>query len=201
MEQRPSEPRRRGRPQAAAAIAHDRVIEAVYGFLQERPLRELTMDAVAKRAGVGKPTLYRWWPTRNALLMAMVNERLVLDGDTPSAASAEVKLRRRVERIVAQYSGTFGRIMAELIGEAQADLPFRQELFDRQIGLRRHKTIEEIEQGKANGEFRDDLDAGLLLDAVFGAIYYRLLLGSAPLDPEFGRLLVEQVLRGARRTG
>ena len=195
-----STPRRRGRPSAAAAVAHDRVIEAVFGFLQERPLRELTMDAVAKRAGVGKPTLYRWWPTRNALVLAMVSERLVLDGEASPHASAEVKLRSRVERIVSQYGGTFGRIMAGLIGESQSDPEFRRELFDSQIRLRRQATIAEIEHGKNEGEFRADLDAGLLVDLVFGAIYYRLLLGSAPLDAEFSQRLVELVLLGARAT-
>ena len=155
------------------------------------------MDAVAARAGVGKPTLYRWWPTRNALVMALISERVPWGGETSDDASAEAKLRGRVERTIELYSGVFGKIMAGLIGDAQADPELGRVLYETQIRPRRVATIAEIERGKADGEFRARLDAELLVDALFGAIYYRLLLASAPLTPDFGAELVEQVLRGA----
>ena len=192
-----SRTRPRGRPRAAAAIAHDRVIDAVQSLLEERPFRELTMDAVAKRAGVGKPTLYRWWPTKNALVMALISERVPWSGETSVQASSEAKLRGRVERTIELYGGVFGKIMAGLIGEAQADPALGRALYETQIRPRRAATIAEIERGKAEGEFRTLLDAELLVDALFGAVYYRLLLGSAPLTPGFGDELVNQVLRGA----
>ena len=50
---------RTGRPPAAAAESHAAIMDAVYALLQEGPARDLTMEAVARRAGVGKPTLYK----------------------------------------------------------------------------------------------------------------------------------------------
>ena len=194
----PSNTPRRGRPRAAKAASHEQVIEAVQSLLAERPFRELTMDAVAKRTGVGKPTLYRWWPTRNALVLAMVGERLPWAGEALPHTCAEQKLRSRVQRTVAQYNGVFGKVMAGLIGEAQTDSQLRHDIYETQIRPRRAATIAEIESGKATGEFRADLDAGLLVDAIFGGIYYRLLLGSEPLTAAFGDALVDQVLQGAR---
>ncbi|WP_347260401.1 helix-turn-helix domain-containing protein [Rudaea sp.] len=59
-------------------------------------LRDLTMEKVAKRAGVGKPTLYRWWKTKAALVIAMFNERIVPEIDAPPAASLEESIRHKV---------------------------------------------------------------------------------------------------------
>ena len=57
-------------------MSHAAIMDAVYELLKEKPARELTMEAVAKRANVGKPTLYKWWPSKAALIMAMFHERL-----------------------------------------------------------------------------------------------------------------------------
>lgn len=71
-------------------------LTAVYELLQEMSLRDLTMEKVAKRAGVGKPTLYRWWKTKAALVIAMFNERIVPEIDAPPAASLEESIRHKV---------------------------------------------------------------------------------------------------------
>ena len=68
--------RSRGRPPGATAESHTQILDAVYELLQERSVRDLTIEAVAKRAGVGKPTIYKWWPTKADLVMAMFQERL-----------------------------------------------------------------------------------------------------------------------------
>jgi len=60
-----------GRPRSEAAVSHAAIMDAVYGLLKEKPARDLTMDAVAKRAGVGKPTLYKWWPSKAAHIIAL----------------------------------------------------------------------------------------------------------------------------------
>jgi Bacterial regulatory proteins, tetR family len=61
--------RTRGRPPRKDATAYTAIMDAVYGLLQERSVRDLTMEAVAKRAKVGKPTLYKWWLTKAALVL------------------------------------------------------------------------------------------------------------------------------------
>ena len=69
-------PARRGRPPSEAAESHAAILDAVYELLQEGSVRDLTMEAVAKRAKVGRPTLYKWWPSKSALVFAMFHERL-----------------------------------------------------------------------------------------------------------------------------
>jgi AcrR family transcriptional regulator len=192
------EPRRVGRPRSEAATSHAAIMDAVVDLLKERSLRELTFEAVAKRAGVGKPTLYKWWPSKAALIFAMFEERMAGARDAPQTTSAEAAIRARVHRLIQEFNGPFGKVMAELIGEGQSDRAVLRELYERHISLRRASTVADIERGKAAGEFSRDTDAELLVDALFGPLYYRLLLGLTPLLPKYGDELIDQTLRGAR---
>ncbi len=171
-------------------------MDAVYALLQERSVRDLTMEAVAKKAGVGKPTLYKWWPSKAALIFAMFHERLADQPEMPAAVSAEAGMRARVRHLIAALNGQFGKVMAELIAEGQSDPTLLHELYERHIRMRREAAIADIERAKARGEFSTQLDAGLLLDAIFGAIYYRLLMRSGPLDEAYGEALIDQALTG-----
>ena len=67
---------RRGRPPSEQAASHAAIMDAVYSLLQKKSVRDLTMEEVAKRAKVGKPTLYKWWPTKATLVLAMLCERM-----------------------------------------------------------------------------------------------------------------------------
>ena len=62
----------------------------------------------------------------------------------------------------------------------------------------RGATIADLQRGKNTGELRSEAEPEVLNDAIFGALYYRLLLRSGPLTRRFGEDLVEQVIRGHR---
>lgn len=194
---------RRGRPRSAAAASHAAILDAVYALLQERPARELTMDAIAKRAGVGKPTLYKWWPSKAALVFATFHERIAADHPTsasPSGAAttAEQTIRDKVQRVIREFGGVFGKVVADLIAEGQSEPEVLREFDARHVRPRRAATIADVERGKAAGEFAADADPEVLVDAIFGPLYYRLLLGHAPLTAAYGDALVDQVLGGVR---
>lgn len=173
-------------------------MDAVYALLQETSARELTMEAIAKRAKVGKPTLYKWWPSKAALIMAMFQERVSGQLDAVEAVTAEEALRGRVRILIGEFNGLFGRFFADLIAEGQSDSAVLRELYDKHIAVRRASAAADVERGKATGEFSADTDPILLIDALFGPIYLRLLLKFAPLTEEYGNELVDQVLRGVR---
>ena len=195
------ESRRIGRPRSKAAGAHDTIMDAVYALLQERSVRELSMEAVAKRAGVGKPTLYNSWPTTAALVFAMFHERLSRQPEVLAAATVEEFMRHRVRRLIAEFHDLFGKVIAELIAEGQSDPKVLKELYDHHIGVRRAHAVVEIEKAKRSGEFSASTDAELLVDQIFGPIYYRMLMRITPLDEAFGDTLLDQVLGGVRDRG
>jgi AcrR family transcriptional regulator len=189
---------RLGRPRGEAAVSHEAIMNAVYGLLEEKPARELTMEAVAKRANVGKPTLYKWWPSKAALIMAMFHERLDQPLEIPVTATAEEAIRARMRRLIRVVNGLFGKVVGELIAEGQSDPEILREFYERHVSLRRASAVAEIERGKAAGEFSADTDAELLVDAIFAPVYYRLLLRFAPLTEKYGNGLIDQVLLGVR---
>jgi AcrR family transcriptional regulator len=189
---------RKGRPPQQTAASHAAIMDAVCALLQDRSVRDLTMEEVARRAKVGKPTLYKWWPTKATLVLAMLCERMAPKLDMPTELTAEESLRCRVRRLIDAFNGPFGKIVAGLIAEGQSEPVVLQEFFDRWVSPRRNATIADLQRGKNAGELRSETEPELLNDAIFGAIYYRMLLRSAPLTRRFGEELVEQVLRGHR---
>ncbi len=189
---------RKGRPPSEMAASHAAIMDAVYALLQKKSVRDLTMEEVARRARVGKPTLYKWWPTKATLVLGMLSERMAPNLAMPTVLSAEESLRLRVRRLIDAFNGPFGKIVAGLIAEGQSEPAVLQEFFARLVSPRRNATIADLERGKNAGELRSDTEPDLLNDAIFGAIYYRFLLRSGPLTRRFGEELVEQVIRGHR---
>ncbi|MGB8536923.1 MAG: TetR/AcrR family transcriptional regulator [Acidobacteriaceae bacterium] len=196
---RTSSPRsRKGRPPSKMAASHDVIMDTVYALLQNKSVRDLTIEEVAKRAKVGKPTLYKWWPTKATLVLAMLCERMAPNLEKPTVLTAEESVRFRVRRLIDAFNGPFGKIVAGLIAEGQSEPAILREFFDRWVSPRRNATIADLQRGKNAGELRSETEPELLNDAIFGAIYYRLLLRSGPLTRQFGKELVEQVLCGHR---
>ena len=187
-----------GRPRSDAAVSHAEILDAVSELLKEKPARDLTMDAVAKRAGVGKPTLYKWWPSKAALIMAMFHDRFNAILEVPEATSAEEALRTRVKHLVAQCNGLFGKVVADLIAEGQGDPSILTELYESHIRPRRASTMADIEHGIASGEFVAGTDPELLLDAIVAPLYLRLLLRHPTLTEEYGNQVIDQALLGVR---
>src|SRR5438309_8239547 len=189
---------RKGRPPSEMAASHAAIMDTVYALLQEKSVRDLTMEEVAKRAKVGKPTLYKWWPTKATLVLAMLCERMAPNLDTPTKLTAGESLRFRVRRLIDAFNGPFGKIVAGLIAEGQSEPAVLQEFFNRWVSPRRNATIADLQRGKDAGELGSDTEPELLNDAIFGAIYYRMLLRSGPLTKRLGEELVEQVIRWHR---
>jgi AcrR family transcriptional regulator len=193
-----AEKRRRGRPAGEAAVSHERILDAVQSILTEKSVRDLTMEEVARRADVGKPTIYKWWPSKAALVLDMFEERLVGALDVPEAKTAEEAIRGQVAELIRMLNGFFGKVARELIGEGQGDASVLTEYRDRYLSKRRAFSAKVIERAKQTGELDSGVDAELLIDMVYGPIYYRLLLDHAPLNQEFGTALVDNAISCAK---
>jgi len=192
--------RPRGRPPGTAATAHDAILDAVYALLQEKSVRDLTIEEVAKRAGVGKPTIYRWWPSKAALVMDMFEERVAPQFRVSDAVTAEATIRRHVTLLIRLLNGFFGKVSAEIIAEGQSEPDVLREYRERYVLKRRALSHEVIQRAKASGEFREDMDPQLLIDMVYAPIYYRLLVGHEKLDRRFGDALVDCVMACAKQS-
>jgi AcrR family transcriptional regulator len=157
----------------------------------------MSMEEVAARAGVGKATVYRRWPSRGALaldaFMSEFRSQLPLP-DTGTLRGDLLAALRAWSRAVTKTRA--GRMLAGLIAEAQRDpqlaLAWRQRVFEP---LRaQHKAL--VERAAQRGEIPATTDADVVLDMVFGAAYHRLLQGHLPLTDRFDRQVVDLVMDG-----
>ena len=189
-----SPPRRKGRPPRQTAASYAAIMDAVHALLQKKSIRDLTMEEVARRARVGKPTLYKWWPTKATLVLAMLCERMapnlekptVLTAEESAAAFSSPAIDRRVQRTFRQDRGRPDR------RGAKASRAFFRNFSTEWVSPRRNATIADLQRGKNAGELRPETEPELLNDAIFGAIYYRLLL-------RLGRSVDQAVRRGVGR--
>jgi AcrR family transcriptional regulator len=187
--------RGRGRPPSEAAAAHEQILDAVHDMLHETRLRDLTIEAVAKRAGVGKPTIYKWWPSKAALVLDTFEERVVRRLRAVDPADPERAIRAQVAELIRLLNGFFGKVAADLIAEGQADPAVLRAYRDRYVTKRRAFTRDLIDRAQRAGTFRRDVGPDLLIDMIYGPIYYRLLLRHQKLDKRFGEELVDHVMR------
>jgi len=128
----------------------------------------------------------------------MFRERIAVALPSPSAGTAEEAIRDKARALIGPLNGQLGKVLSELIAEGQSEPAILRELFDRHIRGHQEADAADIERGKTSGELASDADPQLIIDAVFGAIFYRLLFRTSPLTEEFSDKLVRQVFRGAR---
>jgi AcrR family transcriptional regulator len=190
--------RKPGRPRSESAIAHDRILDAVFELLQTRSIRELQVQEVCRKAGVSKPTIYKWWPTKAAMVMAMFEQRMVRRLPPIESLSAEQLIRVAVPGLIRLFNGPFGEVAAEMIAAGQSEPAVLREFRDRYVLKRRKVAVKALEEAHASGEMNRSVDPELLLDLIFGPIYFRLLVKHQPLNQAFGKALLDFVLRKCR---
>lgn len=189
---KPETERKPGRPRSEEA--RRAILEATSRLMEKMPLRALTIEGIAKEAGVGKPTIYRWWDSKCAVVMDAFLAETAPQVSFRQTDSAVEALRQQVKLVIDLLRGRPGRIVAEIVGEGQADPNILEEFRTRFFARLLAPAREVIERGKGTGEIDQALDTDLALDLIYGPIYYRLLVGHRPLDEAFARSLPKRVL-------
>ena len=186
-----------GRPRSDAA--RTAVLEAANSLLSEVGFSRLTMESIAARAGVGKATLYRWWPGKGAVAMEAFLAAVSPKISFPHTDSAVADITTQMLRLAEAYRGTTGRIVCEFIALGQADPEILAAFLEGYMFPRRNAAKEVLGRGVASGELRADVDLDLMVDALYGPIFHRMLLRHQPLDEAFVRNLSALVFAGLAR--
>jgi AcrR family transcriptional regulator len=194
VEARPAERGRRRSERSHAAI-----VRATQELLVERGYRELTIEGVAARAGVGKQTIYRWWPSRAALVL----EAYLAGSDALPPPRPRKSVREDVHALLVWLASVLaqpigGRVLAGLVADLQHDPDLAEGYHRDVVPARRRHMLAALERGRERGEIRADADLEVAVDALHGAVFYRLLLSGAPLDDAFASLVAGQVLDGLK---
>jgi AcrR family transcriptional regulator len=183
-------------------IARKAILRAARELVDRRGFRRVTVEGIAERAGVGKATIYRWWPGKAAVVMDAVLEAAEPRIPFPDTGSAREDVRRQLASVIEFYTATkTGHGIRALIAESQHDPSLAGSLRDRFIASRRTEAARVFERGIERGELRADLDVGVAIDALYGAVYYRLLVSHSPLDANYSDTLIGQVFPAFERRG
>jgi AcrR family transcriptional regulator len=193
------EPKPRGRHRSAEAEAS--ILKATLYLLERNPLRKVTTDAIARRAGVSKATIYKWWPNKrmvalDAYLRGM-SERVVM----PDTGSAEADFTVQLKSVMAFYQSPLGRLFRQFIAECQSDAVFLTLFRDRFLYPRRDAARVMWERGVERGEIRREIDGEIVLDLVYGPMIFRLLAGHGSLNDRESETMVETIFAGVREPG
>ena len=180
-----------GRPRSETS--HQSILDATSRLMERQPIRLMTISGIAKEANVGKPTIYRWWDSKCALVMEAFLAKMEPQVPMPKAKSTREALGQHVKSMIKMLNGTAGRIVAEIIGEGQADPHILEEFRTRLFAPLTEPARAIIRQGKASGELAGDVDVDLVVDLIYGPIYHRLLVGHHHLDRKFTVAMQNQV--------
>jgi AcrR family transcriptional regulator len=177
------------------------ILSAAAQLLDEVGFASMTIEKVATRAGAGKATIYRRWPTKGALAMDAVMAEIDPEAPFPDTGSAIEDFRLQLRAVARVFNRP--RIRHTLIGvvfEAQNDPELRDAFAERYMNPRRDQARAVVGRGIARGELRAGFKEEVLFDQLYGALYFRLLVSGQPLNRRFTDELVDQAFEGLRRT-
>ena len=175
--------------------ARDAILDAAFRLLSAPQAEALTIDAIAAEAGVGRQTIYRWWPSKGAVVadaLARHARVAVPERDTGSfAGDLEAFF---TDSFAGLENENYARRLRQIVAEAQRDEAVAQVLADF-TAVRRAALRALLERGREAGELAPDADLDMLVDMAYGVLYYRLLVGHAPLDRTAARSLAAELAR------
>jgi AcrR family transcriptional regulator len=154
------------------------------------------MEAVARMAKVGKPTVYRNWGSREELAMAALLDGGAPDTHVRKTASAIDDLRRQVTKVAQVFCDPRGRNAALMVASADPDSELAKAFRNQVMLASRNEGRALLIRAAAEGTVRRDANFDVVLDLIYGPIFYRLLMGHARADQAFVTALLEEVLRG-----
>jgi AcrR family transcriptional regulator len=191
-----AESRGRGRPRCEET--RQAILRAAYELLEAGGLTAFTMEGVAHRSGAAKTTIYRWWPNKGALAIESFLDVVEKQSPFPQTASAIADLKTHLRMMARVLRGRIGQVVAGIVAEAQNDPETRKAFVEGYLEPRRAAARRVVERGIAAGQIRRDLDPDAICDALYGALYMRLLtkhgaLGDASVDQ-----LADTVIDGLR---
>jgi len=170
---------------------HQGILEATMRMLSEGSYQSLRIEHIAAEAGVSKATIYRWWKSKGALVVEALVSALK-PGEIPSTGSPAVNLKLTIDATVRNYANNLtGVTVPALAIDLVSDPDLREAFLANFLRPRRDVARKSLEQAIAAGLLPRDLDTELIMDLWAGAVFYRTLFGTHPLNRNFSQQILE----------
>jgi len=172
------------------------ILRAAYDLIVEFPYAEVTIEKIAARAGVGKPTIYRRWPSKGPLLLDAVVEYAMLP-EVAGAGELTRDIRTWLHSLIDYLADPVtGRFMAEIVGAIQIDAELARAWHERMFAPIRERNLVLVRAAQQSGELRAG-SPDLLMDLIVGQVWFRLLVTKRPLSHDEVDEMLDLALAGA----
>lgn len=188
-----------GRPRDTRV--HHAVLDAALDLLAEKGWSGLTMEGVAARAGTAKGTVYRWWSSKEQLVI----EALLVDSapyrQAPDTGSFRGDLAALLRGVAEFLNTPRARVLTSLLFETSRNQELADALREHLVAPRRRSVAEIVERAVRRGELRADVDVEVLVDAGTAQLLFRFLVTHEPLTDDLADRVVDLIVRGAAPPG
>ena len=176
--------------------SQEAILEAAEAVLREGGIAGFSIEAVARRARAGKPTIYRWWPNRTALMLD-VYSRFKNARAFPDTGTLRGDLIAFLDNQLLGFwkDSLCGTVYRAVIAEAQSDAGAAEALQAYQADRKVRASVL-LDRAKERGEVPQDTDAALLIDLVVGYAWHQLLVGHVAESMSKVEMVIDTVLRG-----
>ncbi len=192
MTETPAAPRGRRR----STRSHQAILRAANDLIREDGYSNLSIEAIAARAGVGKQTIYRWWPSKGAVAVDALIAQLEVNATWTDTGDFRADYLHHLRRFAAFLADpAIGSYIAALYCEALHDPAVADVLHQRVMGPSRAAHRENMARAQAAGTVRDDIDIDLAIDLMYAPFWFRLFTRAVPLNELDPIALSDAVLR------
>ncbi|WP_042885482.1 TetR/AcrR family transcriptional regulator [Cupriavidus necator] len=172
-----------GRPRSEATRTE--ILAATVRLLETQSVQSITIEGIAREAGVGKATIYRWWDSKALVVIDAFMEHHLVKTPMPRDLPPGAAIAQHLRTLIREYAGWSGRIVAQIIAEGQSDPTVLREFRERFHYGRRAVVREVLEAWRQESNIPVPTHIETLSDLLYGPVYMRLLLGHGPLDADF----------------
>jgi AcrR family transcriptional regulator len=190
-----SAPRRPHTGRRRSDAAQAAILDAAFRLFSNPAAEALTIDAIAAEAGVGRQTIYRWWPSKGAVVAdALARHALATVPERHTGTFAGDLEAFLADSFAGLQDANYAARLRQLVSAAQQDEHLARLLADF-TSVRRAALRALLERGREAGELAPGADLDMLVDMAYGVLYYRLLIGHAALDEAAARSLAAELAR------
>ncbi len=173
------------------------ILRSTLKLLRKSSFADLSIEAIAADAGVGKSTVYRWWPNKGALVVDAFASSIEDELHFPDSGSVRRDMSLQMNQFLDVLRSGSGRIVAAVIAGGQSDTQLMEEFRARFLRRRRQEAYQTLQRGIDRGELPRDLDLDLVLDLLYGGIYMRFLIRHDELSERYVSDVCRVILEGA----
>lgn len=184
---------KKGRPRSEKS--RKAILNATNKLLLQTSVQELSIESIAKKAKVGKTTIYRWWPNKTAVVMDALASQPGMQSPLPTASSHKEAITMQLEKLIRLVDSNNGKTIAQLFSEAQASNVSLQIFKDNLLEPLMDAIRYSIDEGQKNGEFRPDMDTDIAIDFLCGPIFFRLMAHPEDLTDDFRETYPDEAIK------